>query len=82
MSFSEGSGETQAGVTVGRGGSAVGVGGSIVGGTLLGSGVEVGGGATGIPQDETSTAKARNINILFIMFTRPYRKVVIREYSM
>ena len=71
MSFCAGSGEMQTGVRVGRGTSAV-----LVGGAIVDGGMDVEVTVTGFPQDETTIAKARNINILFIMFTRPYKKVV------
>jgi hypothetical protein len=78
MSACDGSGEIQTGVTVGNGTSTVWVGGATVGGR----GVDVGGTAVAFPQDESMTAMARNMNILLVMSTRPYKKVIIREYSM
>jgi hypothetical protein len=41
-----------------------------------GGGVEVGVAvAVDFPQEEATTARVRNINILFIMFARPHKKV-------
>ena len=62
----------QAGVTVGSGTSAVWVGGATVGGGGVEVCVAV---AVGFPQEEATTARVRNINILFIMFARPHKQV-------
>ena len=70
-----GSGETQTGVTVGSGvfvATILGVD-VMVGG---GSGVEVGGGAGGFPQDERITAAIMRMKICFFMFTRLGRRLI------
>ena len=80
MSCSVGSGEMQAGVTVGSGVSVD----SIFGVEVVvgdGEGVSVGGMVAAFPQDESRLAATRNKNNCCFMLSRLYREFDTDEYS-